>query len=154
MASSFLTHGSRSNGKRCGGNVVIDVSEHAKLYAPSFSFSNSGIGNLLLDVEVIASGGTIPKFFCKNCGDKLHRDDIEKSVTAVCQICGSSAPVSDIKVHPSLSCICSKCEDQIVTYNKTGVGSEKIHGYVTSFGLSKRLNLVPLIEVLSTPITI
>lgn len=155
MSSSFLTHTrKKAMGAVCGGSIVLDVTGATKVYAPSFTFETDKLGSLLLDVDVVQSGSIIPRFFCKSCGEQFTAENLAGTVSAHCQICGKSTPVDSLQMHPAITCICNKCVSDIKEHFSGNGGSSRIADYVVSFGLTSRMRLVPLMTILSSPVTI
>ena len=151
MSSTFLVHMYNN----CGGNIVIDASMSAKLYAPSFSINTGGITNLTLDIDIVPGGELIPSFRCRRCGLTIGFDDIGSHLSAFCQVCGHRHPVSDLSVHAHIPTICNGCISRIMSFC-TGDGNEdrRIKDYVEVYSLTKRLDVVRLETVLKSPITL
>lgn len=149
MSVTFLSHIYND----CGGNIVLDASASTKLYAPSFSISSAGIEKVTLDIDVVPGGRLIPAFWCKKCGETVNLDNIGEHLSAACQICGRRHPVKLIYVHNYIPSICNKCLEGIITYCKDGeVGDPRIRDYVETYSLTKSIKVVPLEQVLKSPI--
>ena len=148
---TFLSH--RKAG--CNGPVVIDMSNAAKLYAPSFAIDIGGIKNVTLDIQIMNSTKTEPTYYCIKCGETVLTDDIGKDLSAVCQVCGKTKPVDSIRVHELIVAICNSCEKEINDdLSETSEGDSNIKNFVEVFSLRKRINTVPMVSVLKNPIRI
>ena len=147
MGSTFLSH------RGCDGSIVIDLSTSAKLYAPSFSINAAGIGNLVLDIDIIPSGIAEPHFSCRKCGVTIDDKLLELDIMAVCQICGHNTPVSNLSVHKHITSICSNCLDGVISCIEGNPSNHTIENYVENFGLANgKLVVVSMIRVLTSPI--
>lgn len=151
MGNTFLTH----TANRCNGSIVIDCDKAVKMIAPSFSINSVGIGNLMMDIEVVPGGVLIPSFRCKKCNDIIEISSIGEDVSCICQICGRLHPVSDINVHSEIVTICAPCIREVKDYCTTGsLTNTRIKEFVELYALTKSMRTIPLETVLSKPINI
>jgi DNA-directed RNA polymerase subunit RPC12/RpoP len=149
MSITFLTH------VECGGNVVLDATKTTKLIAPSFAINSGGISNLTLDIHVMDGGVMEPVFFCVTCNKEILKENISVELRAGCQICGGVFKVESLFVHSEISCLCQFCRTKLDTYAQNGGECEEvIRDYSEQFGITKKMKVVPLVKVLSSPITI
>lgn len=147
MGRTFLSH----LGRNCGGNIVIDVSTNAKLVAPSFVVNTGGLGRLVLDIQIEPGGNLHPKFQCTKCGLIMEDDELGTVLSATCQICGHTYPVSELSVHHQIPCLCADC----ITGIRNPERLPKEHpalNYISAFGLAKGMKVVSLVKVLTSPI--
>ena len=149
MSATFLTH------TGCGGNVVLDATKTTKLIAPSFALNCGGISNLTLDIHVVDGGVLEPVFLCITCNIEIQKDNISSQLSAGCQICGGVFPAESLFVHSEISCLCQVCKTKLINYAQEGGECEEvIRDYFEQFGITKKMRVVPLVKVLSSPITI
>jgi hypothetical protein len=149
MGNTFLTH------NKCGGPVVLDASPTAKLIAPSFSINSKGIGSLTLDIQIAPGGKLEPAFWCMKCGNTIDKNIMGSDLVATCQVCGTSQTVDKLNVHSHITTICDTCLESIIAFTKSGAHCpEYIEDYVANYNLTSRIRVVPLTQVLNSPITI
>jgi len=149
MSNTFLSHSEHG----CTGSIYLDCQAAMKLIAPSFSINSGGIGSIVLDIDVTPSNRLQPVFCCRTCGETIT--NVGECLSVFCQICGKSKMVSDTFVHSDITTICSSCLGEIKSYCKTGKTSVgRLPDFVSTFNLRSSIKVVPLVDVLSSPIEI
>lgn len=145
---TYLTHCK----DKCGGSVYVDISKILKLVAPSFRVGTRGLGNFTVDTKTLP-GKLIPEFECDKCGERIT--NLGDEMTALCHICGTCHPVRDIFVHDLISGICVGCCKGLREHIKDPAsGSKAVKSYASMFNLSKELEVRPLIEVLTSEVSL
>lgn len=149
MGQTFLAHAKGG----CGGNVVIDASQSAKLIAPSFSINSGGITGLTLDIDISNSGKLVPAFLCMKCSSIVDKGDLGKDLIAVCQVCAKEKLVVDLHVHPQITCLCESCLEELKMVSLGGKAKNpRVLDYVSLYNLKPDIKTVPLAKVLASPI--
>jgi len=151
MSSTFLTH----TANRCGGSIVIDCDKVVKMIAPSFSINSNGIGNLMMDIEIVPGGKLTPSFRCKKCNETINQDSMGDDLSCICQICGKLIPISDINVHSEIVTVCTSCVRDVKEFCTTGkTDNYRVSNFVDLYALTKSMRTIPLVTVLNKPIII
>lgn len=161
--STLVSHALTLTGNQCGGPVVLDGSNVVKLIGPSFAISSGGIEGVTLDTHVIA-GVHIPEFECLACGEHIGAERVPHALGIVCHICGETVLIENAYVHKYIPCICATCKDKVTecALDDGRHPETLIRSYVSTYALvdevngsrSKKLSLVPMQKVFSSPIKI
>lgn len=151
-SGTFLTH------QGCGGAVILDVSQSAKLVSPVFGVNTDGIGNILLDIQLPTDNLIIPRWTCSKCRQDISNESLPDTVVCVCQACSETKPVRNIKVQGGVSAICDDCLDEIKTRRSKGAlgsdGESDVARFAYVFAIGERSKAQNLAEVLVKPISI
>ncbi len=104
MTTNMLKHGNK-----CGGPLVVDISNKFLFSSPSMGISPEGLTIGPVEITENPVSGN-PVIMCKKCNEVVDLND-EKSVQGYCQICHKVRPASQLftSFYPFLSCICTKC---------------------------------------------
>lgn len=153
MILSILTH------IDCGGQAVLDTGNKFKLFAQTFSLSTTGIGNLILDVEIL-DGEITARFFCKTCGNEFDYATIATRLGSTCRICDKSFPVGELSFSSKIGILCITCTKKLrlAAVKNEPSDVKKIgsiyYDYVRSYELTRTFRTIPLAILLSKPINI
>jgi hypothetical protein len=140
--------------QRCGGSLVLDLSQALKMVAPSFSIDGGGISRVVADLRLDSRAQVTPVWECTKCGAQITSGSAHGHLQAPCMICGQVHPISDLFTHERVVCVCKVCVDTI--FKRASVAShprpELLRDYQSMLGLSKNEQLfIPMTEVISKP---
>jgi hypothetical protein len=96
---STLRHG----GKKCGGNLHLDISSQVALISPSFILTVNGITAGIL--ETVRQVGNTVEFICAKCQIKIPIQEIE----CQCFICRKFFLHDKIVVLEQVPTLCTDC---------------------------------------------
>lgn len=143
MTTTMLKHW------KCGGVVVMDISNRFSLSTPSFSISVDGISLGTMEVgEMEGSQKSVLR--CKKCSSFLEIDD-GKSVTAQCMFCRRYRPIDTLFVSYPFYSVCESCRD-ILTGEKGTENADLLEIMSLYLVPKETIKFVSMLEIFKKPI--
>jgi hypothetical protein len=97
------------NHKKCGGQIVLDLSGSFVINSPSLNITTKGISPGMIQIDA-SSQKKRPVLICKICEEKFStQDEFEEGILEICGVCGHEYPPSEIRVTDFISRICNNC---------------------------------------------
>ena len=134
---------------KCGGVVVMDISQRFSFSTPSFSLTMDGISLGTMEISE-KKDCTEPTLKCQKCGSFINPEE-EKTVSSQCMFCRKHRPIASLWVsHPFYS-VCESCKD-ILTGEKEAESEELVE--TMSFFLVPKdsIRFIPMSEIFKKPI--
>lgn len=141
--------------KSCGGRVVIDMANFAKLTSPSFSIREGRVVGTLMDVTVLTTSA-VPTFECEKCKVRISSDNYGSDITCMCDVCEKMRPAGEMMNHSKIPFICKSCLDEInkCIQDPESVRSSRVRSFVSVLSITKKDSSTPMIDVLSNPVNL
>lgn len=147
----------RFNHINCGGAIVLDMSKHLKLIAPTFSLGESGISQLVVDVhqcdDIRNSRKVDPHWQCASCLQDISKEKAGDSLCMVCQVCSHQKSVNECFFNEYLSGVCESCVKALKEESSEKT-SERIADFKSAFNFNFKTKFTPMLEVISKPILV
>lgn len=114
--------------KKCGGGLVLDVSNIIAVRTKSISISGGRMSLGMLEVGT-RPGSHSCQFICQKCNDAVELDD-KASIQMKCPVCRQTHSVSAVLNTNILPVICDDCL-QVLQGKKEGNDNQKeLAGYL------------------------